>query len=64
LTVGGGVRPLFDGGDEVQCARVRGRVAHRDTEHAPPDVARADTHGAIDTVLVDIDEVVPGSIDE
>jgi hypothetical protein len=28
------------------------------------DVARAATYGAIDTVLVDIDEVVPGSIDE
>ena len=28
------------------------------------DVARAATHGAIDTVLVDIDAVVPGSIDE
>lgn len=28
------------------------------------DVARAATHGAIDTILVDIDEVVPGSIDE
>jgi hypothetical protein len=28
------------------------------------DVARAATHGAIDTVLVDIDEAVPGSLDE
>jgi hypothetical protein len=28
------------------------------------DVARAATHGAIDTVLVDIDAVVPGSVDE
>jgi Bacterial archaeo-eukaryotic release factor family 11 len=28
------------------------------------DVARAATFGAIDTVMVDIDEVVPGSIDE
>lgn len=28
------------------------------------DVARAATYGAIDTVLVDIDEFVPGSIDE
>ena len=28
------------------------------------DVARAATYGAIDTVLVDIDEVVPGSVDE
>ncbi|HEY2202270.1 MAG TPA: hypothetical protein VGH56_10280, partial [Solirubrobacteraceae bacterium] len=28
------------------------------------DAARAATYGAIDTVLVDIDEVVPGSIDE
>ena len=28
------------------------------------DVARAATFGAVDTVLVDIDEVVPGYIDE
>ena len=28
------------------------------------DVARAATFGAVDTVLVDIDEVVPGVIDE
>jgi stalled ribosome rescue protein Dom34 len=28
------------------------------------DVARAATRGAVDTVLVDIDEVVPGSVDE
>jgi Bacterial archaeo-eukaryotic release factor family 11 len=28
------------------------------------DVARAATYGAVDTVLVDIDDVVPGSIDE
>ena len=28
------------------------------------EVARAATYGAIDTVLVDIDEVVPGSVDE
>jgi hypothetical protein len=28
------------------------------------DVARAATYGAVDTALVDIDEVVPGSIDE
>jgi hypothetical protein len=28
------------------------------------EVARAATYGAVDTVLVDIDEVVPGSVDE
>jgi hypothetical protein len=28
------------------------------------DVARAATHGLVDTVLVDIDEVVPGRVDE
>ncbi len=28
------------------------------------DVARAATYGAVDTVLVDIDQVVPGSVDE
>jgi Bacterial archaeo-eukaryotic release factor family 11 len=30
----------------------------------PADVARAATFGAVDTVLVDIDAVVPGTIDE
>ena len=28
------------------------------------DVARAATHGLVDTVLVDIDESLPGSVDE
>ena len=28
------------------------------------DVARAATRGAVDTLLVDIDEIVPGSVDE
>ena len=28
------------------------------------EVARAATRGAVDTVLVDIDEIVPGSVDE
>jgi hypothetical protein len=28
------------------------------------EVARAATHGAVDMVLVDIDEVVPGTVDE
>jgi hypothetical protein len=28
------------------------------------DVARAATFGAVDTLLIDIDEVVPGSVDE
>ena len=37
----------------------QGRVAQDVT-----DVARAATYGAVDTVLVDIDAVVPGTIDE
>ncbi len=28
------------------------------------DIARAATFGAVDTVIVDIDDVVPGSVDE
>jgi stalled ribosome rescue protein Dom34 len=40
------------------------RVAQRRASADIADVARAATYGLVDTVLVDIDEVVPGQIDE
>lgn len=40
------------------------RLSQRRASSDVTDVARAATHGLVDTVLVDIDEAVPGSIDE
>ena len=40
------------------------RVAQRRASGDIADVARAATFGLVDTVLVDIDEVVPGHIDD
>jgi hypothetical protein len=40
------------------------RVSQRRASGDIADVARAATHGLVDTVLVDIDEVVPGRVDE
>jgi hypothetical protein len=40
------------------------RASQRRASSDVADVARASTYGLVDTVLVDIDEVVPGSIDE
>jgi hypothetical protein len=40
------------------------RAAQRRASGDVADVARAATHGLVDTVLVDIDEVVPGRVDE
>jgi ATP-dependent protease ClpP protease subunit len=40
------------------------RAAQRRASGDIADVARAATYGLVDTVLVDIDEVVPGSVDE
>ena len=40
------------------------RASQRRASADIADVARAATYGLVDTVLVDIDEVVPGSIDE
>jgi Bacterial archaeo-eukaryotic release factor family 11 len=45
---------------EVYALRVTQRRASADIA----DVARAATYGLVDTVLVDIDETVPGSVDE
>ncbi len=57
--------------DEVYAAELRGvheLYARRTSELRASadlvDIARAATFGAVDTVLVDIDEVVPGLIDE
>jgi hypothetical protein len=47
------VRALFDARHSL------GRAVHD-----VGDVARAATYGAIETVLVDIDEVLPGTVDE
>jgi hypothetical protein len=40
------------------------RASQRRASTDVADVARAATYGLVDTVLVDIDEVVPGSVDE
>jgi len=40
------------------------RLAQRRASADIADIARAATYGLVDTVLVDIDEIVPGSIDE
>ena len=40
------------------------RLAQRRASADIADVARAATYGLVDTVLVDIDETVPGSVDE
>jgi hypothetical protein len=40
------------------------RLAQRRASADIADIARAATYGLVDTVLVDIDESVPGSIDE
>jgi hypothetical protein len=40
------------------------RASQRRASADIADVARAATYGLVDTVLVDIDEVVPGQVDE
>jgi hypothetical protein len=57
--------------DDVYAAELRTthetyalRASQRRASADIADVARAATHGLVDTVLVDIDEVVPGSVDE
>jgi len=57
--------------DDVYAAELRGaqdtyalRASQRRASADIADVARAATYGLVDTVLVDIDEVVPGQIDE
>ncbi|HEY7398493.1 MAG TPA: hypothetical protein VH538_09340, partial [Gaiellaceae bacterium] len=57
--------------DDLYAAELRGiketyalRASQRRASGDIADVARAATYGLVDTVLVDIDEVVPGSVDE
>jgi len=57
--------------DDVYAAELRTvkenyalRASQRRASGDLADVARAATYGLVDTVLVDIDEVVPGSVDE
>jgi hypothetical protein len=61
-------RPILDGLYARQIADARelfnSRVAEGRTAVELGDVARAATHGAIDTVFVNIDETVSGLIDE
>jgi hypothetical protein len=60
--------PILDQAYAAQVAAVRGlfesRVAQGRTATDLTDAARAATFGAIDTLLVDMDDVVPGTIDD
>jgi len=61
-------RTVLDGiyADELAAVRelFEARSAQGRARTDVADVARASTYGAVDTVLVDIDETVPGTIDE
>lgn len=61
-------RPILDAHYARQLAAVRAtfeqRASQRRTTSDLTDAARAATFGAIDTLLVDIDSVVPGFVDE
>jgi hypothetical protein len=62
------VRPLLDAAYETELAQAREHFLRRDDQHrATTDVAtaaRAAVQGAIETLLVDMDLVVPGTLDE
>ena len=61
-------RPILDKHYAEQLAQIRGtfeqRASERRTTNDLSDAARAATFGAIDTLLIDIDSVVPGFVDE
>ena len=61
-------RPILDAIYAEQLAEIRDEFEARRPEGRASvdivDVARAATYGAVDTVLVDIDNVVPGEVDE
>lgn len=61
-------RVVLDEIHAAELASVHELYARRTSEHRTAadvvDVARAATFGAVDTVLVDIDEVVPGIVDD
>lgn len=62
------VRPVLDELYDRELQELRDRFEERRAQDRAvadlADVARAATFGAVDTLLVDIDEVVPGEIDE
>lgn len=61
-------RPILDRHYAEQLAEIRATYERRTGEHRTTsdlsDAARAATFGAIDTLLVDIDSVVPGFVDD
>lgn len=61
-------RPILDGYNKEQLQAIHGNFDKRASEQRTTtdlaDAARAATFGAIDTLLVDIDSVVPGFVDE
>jgi hypothetical protein len=61
-------RPILDALHQARLAEVRGLFAARAGEGRSTTqidlAARAATTGAVDTLLVDIDEVVPGTVDD
>ncbi len=61
-------RPILDGLHKAALEDVHGLFSARENEgRATTQVARAAraaTYGAVDTLLVDIDEVMPGTVDE
>ena len=61
-------REVLDRLHAADLAQVRDTFAHRASQSRAStdlsDVARAATYGLVDTLLVDIDDVVPGTIDE
>src|SRR5262245_34418934 len=61
-------RRLLDDLYAAELRRIQETYALRASQHRASsdvaDVARAATYGLVDTVLVDIDEVVPGRVDE
>jgi len=63
-----GARTVLDEVYAAELASVRERFEQRSSQGRTMldigDIARAATFGAVDTVLVDIDDVVPGSVDE
>ncbi len=61
-------RPIMDARHAARLARLRDLFGARSSEgRATQDIAqaaRAATFGAVDTLLVDIDEVIPGTVDD
>lgn len=61
-------RPILDASYQQEVAQLRELFSKRDGERRATtdisDAARAATYGAIDTLMVDIDTVVPGYIDD